>query len=66
MVPIYRPGAACTDQNQRFDFVHQKSACRMNNRMNLQGRCCVFQPFDKGQHDKRYEDTIARQSSPQN
>ena len=27
--------------------------------MNLQGRCCVFQPFDKGAHDKRYEDTIA-------
>ena len=23
------------------------------------GKCCVFQPFDKGPHDKRYEDTIA-------
>ena len=23
------------------------------------GRCCVFQPFDKGPYDKRYEDTIA-------
>jgi hypothetical protein len=23
------------------------------------GRCCVFQPFDKAAHDKRYEDTIA-------
>lgn len=25
----------------------------------INGRCCVFQPFDKGAHDKRYEDTIA-------
>ncbi len=25
----------------------------------MNGRCCVFQPFDKGPHDKRYEDTIA-------
>jgi hypothetical protein len=25
----------------------------------MTGRCCVFQPFDKGPHDKRYEDTIA-------
>jgi hypothetical protein len=24
----------------------------------MSGRCCVFQPFDKGPHDKRYEDTI--------
>jgi nucleoside 2-deoxyribosyltransferase len=23
------------------------------------GRCCVFQPFDKGPHDKRYTDTVA-------
>lgn len=23
------------------------------------GRCCVFQPFDKGPYDKRYEDIIA-------
>lgn len=23
------------------------------------GRCCVFQPFDKGAHDKRYDDTLA-------
>jgi hypothetical protein len=23
------------------------------------GRCCVFQPFDKGPHDKRYEETVA-------
>jgi len=23
------------------------------------GRCCVFQPFDKGPFDKRYDDTIA-------
>jgi nucleoside 2-deoxyribosyltransferase len=23
------------------------------------GRCCVFQPFDKGQFDKRFDDTIA-------
>jgi hypothetical protein len=23
------------------------------------GRCCVFQPFDKAAHDKRYEDTVA-------
>jgi nucleoside 2-deoxyribosyltransferase len=23
------------------------------------GRCCVFQPFDKGPHDKRYKDIIA-------
>ena len=23
------------------------------------GRCCVFQPFDKGAYDKRYEDIIA-------
>src|SRR3974390_599385 len=23
------------------------------------GRCCVFQPFDKSAHDKRYEDTVA-------
>lgn len=27
--------------------------------MNSNGRCCVFQPFDKGPHDKRYEDTLA-------
>jgi nucleoside 2-deoxyribosyltransferase len=27
--------------------------------MNSNGRCCIFQPFDKGPHDKRYEDTIA-------
>jgi nucleoside 2-deoxyribosyltransferase len=27
--------------------------------MNSNGRCCVFQPFDKGPHDKRYEDTVA-------
>ena len=26
--------------------------------MNFNGRCCVFQPFDKGAHDKRYEDTL--------
>ncbi len=26
--------------------------------MNVNGRCCVFQPFDKGAHDKRYEDTL--------
>ncbi|MDP3000364.1 MAG: hypothetical protein Q8N47_22960 [Bryobacterales bacterium] len=25
----------------------------------MNGRCCVFQPFDKGPYDKRYEDTIA-------
>jgi hypothetical protein len=25
----------------------------------MNGRCCVFQPFDKGPFDKRYEDTIA-------
>ena len=25
----------------------------------MNGRCCVFQPFDKGPHDKRYEDTVA-------
>jgi hypothetical protein len=24
----------------------------------MNGRCCVFQPFDKGAHDKRYEDTL--------
>jgi hypothetical protein len=23
------------------------------------GRCCVFQPFDKGPHDKRYDETVA-------
>jgi hypothetical protein len=27
--------------------------------MSSNGRCCVFQPFDKGPHDKRYEDTVA-------
>ena len=27
--------------------------------MTPNGRCCVFQPFDKGPHDKRYEDTVA-------
>ena len=27
--------------------------------MAANGRCCIFQPFDKGPHDKRYEDTIA-------
>src|ERR1017187_4179022 len=27
--------------------------------MDVNGRCCVFQPFDKGAHDKRYEDTLA-------
>ena len=27
--------------------------------MAMNGRCCVFQPFDKGPHDKRYEDTVA-------
>jgi nucleoside 2-deoxyribosyltransferase len=27
--------------------------------MNVNGRCCVFQPFDKGALDKRYEDTVA-------
>jgi len=25
----------------------------------LGGRCCVFQPFDKGPHDKRFDDTIS-------
>lgn len=25
----------------------------------MNGRCCVFQPFDKGPYDKRYEDIIA-------
>ncbi len=25
----------------------------------VNGRCCVFQPFDKGPFDKRYDDTIA-------
>ncbi|HTS57339.1 MAG TPA: hypothetical protein VMH03_07320 [Terriglobales bacterium] len=25
---------------------------------NMNGRCCVFQPFDKGAHDKRYDDII--------
>jgi hypothetical protein len=25
----------------------------------MNGRCCVFQPFDKGPHDKRYDDIIA-------
>jgi hypothetical protein len=25
----------------------------------MNGRCCVFQPFDKGPFDKRYDDTIA-------
>jgi nucleoside 2-deoxyribosyltransferase len=25
----------------------------------MKGRCCVFQPFDKGPHDKRYDDIIA-------
>lgn len=25
----------------------------------MDGRCCVFQPFDKGPYDKRYDDTIA-------
>src|SRR6266568_120886 len=25
----------------------------------VSGRCCVFQPFDKGPYDKRYEDIIA-------
>jgi nucleoside 2-deoxyribosyltransferase len=25
----------------------------------LNGRCCVFQPFDKGPYDKRFDDTIA-------
>ena len=25
----------------------------------MNGRCCVFQPFDKGPYDKRYDDTIA-------
>lgn len=24
----------------------------------MNGRCCVFQPFDKGPYDKRYDDTI--------
>jgi hypothetical protein len=24
----------------------------------MTGRCCVFQPFDKGPHDKRYKDII--------
>jgi hypothetical protein len=24
----------------------------------MTGRCCVFQPFDKGPHDKRYEDVV--------
>jgi hypothetical protein len=27
--------------------------------MDTNGRCCVFQPFDKGPFDKRYDDTIA-------
>jgi hypothetical protein len=27
--------------------------------MDTNGRCCVFQPFDKGRHDKRYDDTVA-------
>lgn len=26
--------------------------------MNVNGRCCVFQPFDRGAHDKQYEDTL--------
>src|SRR5450759_2992800 len=30
-----------------------EGTCEMN------GRCCVFQPFDKGPYDKRYKDTIA-------
>ncbi len=25
----------------------------------MNGRCCVFQPFDKGPYDKRFEDTLA-------
>jgi len=25
----------------------------------MTGRCCVFQPFDKGPYDKRHEDIIA-------
>lgn len=25
----------------------------------LNGRCCVFQPFDKGPYDKRYDDILA-------
>ncbi|MGJ5818780.1 hypothetical protein [Paludibaculum fermentans] len=25
----------------------------------MNGKCCVFQPFDKGPFDKRYEDTLA-------
>jgi hypothetical protein len=25
----------------------------------MNGRCCVFQPFDKGPFDKRYDDTIS-------
>lgn len=32
---------------------------QLGQNMNSNGRCCVFQPFDKGPHDKRYEDTIA-------
>jgi hypothetical protein len=28
-------------------------------RSSANGRCCVFQPFDKGPFDKRYDDTIA-------
>jgi hypothetical protein len=23
------------------------------------GRCCVFQPFDRGPHDKRFDDTVS-------
>ena len=25
----------------------------------VSGKCCVFQPFDKGPYDKRYDDTLA-------
>jgi hypothetical protein len=25
----------------------------------MNGRCCVFQPFDKGPYDKRFDDTLA-------
>ncbi len=27
--------------------------------MKMDGRCCVFQPFDHGAHDRRFDDTIA-------
>jgi hypothetical protein len=30
-----------------------------NSGVEMNGRCCVFQPFDKGPFDKRYEDTLA-------